>query len=168
MQKTYVNNDFSLTPATVPTCLQASTIPPIAKKPATDCPSHYKPITFTSAIMKCLEQLVSQHIRTCLPPSLDPHQFTYSANQSTENTVAVTLHRVMVVTRRTRRDVRMLFVDHSSVFIPDILITKLTHLQIPTCIWIKHFLTVCQTRPPRLSVPSASCAEHTAIYTVYP
>ncbi|XP_036386698.1 interferon-induced protein 44-like [Megalops cyprinoides] len=45
--------------------------------------------------MKCFERLVSQPIRDCLPPSFDPHQFAYRANRSTEDAIAITLHRAL-------------------------------------------------------------------------
>ena len=58
--------NLSLTHATVPTCLKASTIVPIPKKPAIDSLNDYRPIALTYVIMKCLERSVSQHIRDCL------------------------------------------------------------------------------------------------------
>jgi len=62
----------SLTLATVPTCLKATFIVPIPKKPAIDSMSNYRPIALTSLIIKSLERSVSQHIRDCLPPFLPP------------------------------------------------------------------------------------------------
>ncbi|XP_028311351.1 uncharacterized protein LOC114468574 [Gouania willdenowi] len=138
--------NLSLTHATVPTCLKASTIVPIPKKPAIDSLNDYRPIALTSVIMKCMERSVSQHIRDCLPPTFDPHQFAYRANRSTEDAIAITLHTALSHLENKKSYVRMLFVDYSSAFntiIPDILITKLLKLQIPlpTCNWIKNFLT---------------------------
>ncbi|KAK0134133.1 hypothetical protein N1851_030305 [Merluccius polli] len=49
---------------------------------AIDSLNDYRPIALTYVIMKCLEQSVSQHIRDCLPPSLDPDQFAYRANRA--------------------------------------------------------------------------------------
>ncbi|KAK0141318.1 putative RNA-directed DNA polymerase from transposon BS [Merluccius polli] len=138
--------NLSLTHATVPTCLKASTIVPIPKKPAIDGLNDYRPIALTSVIIKCLERSVSQHIRDCLPPSLDPDQFAYRANRSTEDAIALTLHTALSHLENKKSYVRMLFVDYRSVFntiLPDILFTKLLELQIPlsTCNWIKSFLT---------------------------
>ncbi|XP_028299247.1 thymidylate kinase isoform X1 [Gouania willdenowi] len=96
--------------------------------------------------MKCMERSVSQHIRDCLPPTFDPHQFAYKANRSTEDAIAITLHTALSHLENKKSYVRMLFVDYSSAFntiIPDILITKLLklHIPLPTCNWIKNFLT---------------------------
>ena len=98
--------------------------------------------------MKCLERSVSQHIRDCLPLSLDPYQFAYRANRSTEDTIALTLHTALSHLENKKSYVRMLYVDYSSAFItiiPDIFITKLLELQIPlpTCNWIRNFLSSC-------------------------
>ena len=106
---------------TVLTYVKASNIIPIPQKTAIDGFSYYRPIALTSVVMKCLEQLVSQHIRDCCPPSLDPHQFTYRANRSTEEAVAITLHKVLSHLENRQSYVRMLFVD--------ILINKLLNLQ---------------------------------------
>ena len=110
--------------------------------------------------MKCLERSVSQHIRDCLPLSLDPYQFAYRANRSTEDTIALTLHTALSHLENKKSYVRMLFVDYSSAFntiILDILITKLLEIQIPlpTCNWIRNFLSsrpqsVRLHRPPPL------------------
>ncbi|KAK3530342.1 hypothetical protein QTP86_023960 [Hemibagrus guttatus] len=60
------------------------------KKKNIDNLNDYRPIALTSIIMKCFERLVSQHIRDCLPPSFDHHQFAYRANRFTEDAVAIT------------------------------------------------------------------------------
>ncbi len=138
--------NLSLSHATVPTCLKASTIIPIPKRNTIHSLNDYRPIALTSEIMKCLERSVSRHIRDCLPPSFDPYQFAYRANRSTEDAIALTLHTALSHLENKESYVRMLFVDYSSAFntiIPDILCNKLLQLQIPptTCTWIKHFLS---------------------------
>ena len=78
--------------------------------------------------MKCLERLVTDHINSCLPPSFDPDQFTYRANLSTEDAIAITLHSTLSHLEHPGNYVRLLFIDVSSAFntiIPDILINKL-------------------------------------------
>lgn len=69
-----------------------------------------------------------------LPPSPEPHQFVYRANWSTEDAITITiiLHRALSHLENRKRYMRMLFVDYSSAFsiiIPNILTTKLEHLQ---------------------------------------
>ncbi|KAI4901813.1 hypothetical protein NFI96_008255 [Prochilodus magdalenae] len=46
----------------------------------------------TPIIMKCFERLVMRHIKTLLPPSLDPLQFAYRPNRSTDDAISTTLH----------------------------------------------------------------------------
>ncbi|KAI4902183.1 hypothetical protein NFI96_008259 [Prochilodus magdalenae] len=53
---------------------QATTIIPMPKKSLVSCLNDYRPIALTPIIMKCFERLVMRHIKTLLPPSLDPLQ----------------------------------------------------------------------------------------------
>ena len=138
--------NLSLTQSTIPACMKSATIIPIPKKSAIVSHKDYRPIALTPIITKCLERLVQNHIRSCLPPSLDPHQFAYRENRSTEDAIAITLHTALSHLEHRESYVRMLFIDYSSAFntiIPDILVSKLTDLGIPprTCTWIKDFLT---------------------------
>ncbi|KAI4889747.1 hypothetical protein NFI96_019341, partial [Prochilodus magdalenae] len=138
--------NISLSSATVPTCLKATTIIPVPKKSSVSCLNDYRPIALTPIIMKCLEGLVLRHIKTLLPPSLDPLQFAYRPNRSTDDAISTTLH--LALTHLDNRDtyVRMLFIDFSSAFstiIPQHLIGKLDLLGLNTSLsnWILDFLT---------------------------
>ncbi|KAI3374116.1 hypothetical protein L3Q82_005935 [Scortum barcoo] len=96
--------------------------------------------------MKCFERLVLAHLKTCLPPTLDPHQFAYRSNRSAEDAVSTVLHCVLSHLENKNTYARMLFVDFSSAFntvIPSKLITKLGDLGISTPLryWIMTFLT---------------------------
>lgn len=135
----------SLDEAIIPTCLKSATIIPVPKKSPAASLNDYRPVALTPIIAKCFEKLVLHHIKTCLPPTLDPHQFAYRTNRSTEDAIATALHSVLSHLERQGSYVRMLFIDYSSAFntiIPDILIPKLTSLGLPssTCSWIKDFL----------------------------
>ncbi|XP_060792532.1 uncharacterized protein LOC132895728 [Neoarius graeffei] len=135
----------SLEQAIIPTCLKSATIIPVPKKSPTASLNDCRPVALTPVITKCFEKLILHHIKTCLPPTLDPHQFAYRPNRSTEDAIATALHSVLSHLERQGRYVRMLFIDYSSAFntiIPDILIPKLTSLGLPssTCSWIKDFL----------------------------
>ncbi|KAI4904809.1 hypothetical protein NFI96_000064 [Prochilodus magdalenae] len=143
-QLTDVN--FSLSSATVPTCLKAATIIPVPKKSSVSCLNDYRLVALTPIIMKCFERLVMKHIKTLLPPSLDPLQFAYRPNRSTDNAISTTLH--VALTHLDNRDtyVGMLFIDFSSAFntiIPQHLIEKLNLLGLNTSLsnWILDFLT---------------------------
>ncbi|KAI4892920.1 hypothetical protein NFI96_001301 [Prochilodus magdalenae] len=125
------------------------------KKSSVSCLNDYRPIALTPIIMKCFERLVLRHIKTLLPPSLDPQQFAYRPNRSTDDAISTTLH--LALTHLDNRDtyVRMLFIDFSSAFntiIPQHLIGKLNLLGLNTSLsnWILDFpdweTSVCPDR----------------------
>lgn len=172
----------SLAESTVPPCLKSSTIVPLPKKPHISGLNDYRPVALTPVVMKCFEKLVRGHITSCLPKSLDPHQFAYRANRSTEDAVATALHAALSHLEQQGNYVRMLFVDYSSAFntiLPGKLMNKLMDLGIPypTCMWIKSFLT-CRTQRVRvghhtstaLSLSTGSpqgCVLSPLLYTLY-
>ncbi|KAI4873045.1 hypothetical protein NFI96_032657, partial [Prochilodus magdalenae] len=101
---------------------------------------------YTVVHLKCFERLVMRHIKTLLPPSLDPLQFAYHPNHSMDDAISTTLH--LALTRLDNRDtyVRMLFIGFSSAFntiIPQHLIGKLNLLGLNTSLsnWILDVLT---------------------------
>lgn len=78
--------------------------------------------------------LYETHVRDCLPPSFDPHQFTYRANRSEEDAVSTALHTALCHLENPGTYDRMLFIDYSSAFntiIYDILVDKLPVLVLP-------------------------------------
>ncbi len=115
--------NISLSQAVVPTCFKALTPIP----------------------MKCFERLVMQHIKSVLPPSLDPFQFAYRSNRSTDDAIATALHPALTHLDKKDSYVRMLFIDISSAFntiIPQQLTHKLAQLGLNTslCNWLLDFL----------------------------
>lgn len=52
------------------------------------------------------------HIRDCIPPSLDPHQFSYNPHRSTEDVTTITLYRVLSHLENRKSYIRMLFVEN--------------------------------------------------------
>ncbi|XP_053093073.1 uncharacterized protein LOC128318920 [Pangasianodon hypophthalmus] len=138
--------NISLSRGVVPTCFKATTIVPMPKKSSVSCLNDYHPVALTPIIMKCFERLVMRHIKTMLPPSLDPLQFAYCPNCSTDNAITTTLHLALTHLDNNDIHVRMLFIDFSSAFntiIPQHLIGKLNLLGLNTslCNWILDFLT---------------------------
>ncbi|KAI5619000.1 gastrula zinc finger protein XlCGF28.1-like [Silurus asotus] len=138
--------NISLSSNVVPTCLKTTTIVPVPKKSSVSCLNDYRPVALTPIVMKCFERLVMRHIKTQLPPSLDPMQFAYRPNPSTDDAISTTLH--LALTHLDNKDsyVRMLFIDFSSAFnkiIPQHLIEKFNLLGLNTflCNWILDFLT---------------------------
>ncbi|XP_072901573.1 uncharacterized protein [Hemitrygon akajei] len=134
--------------------------------------------------MKCFERLVMRHIKTLLPPSLDPLQFAYHPNRSTDDAIATTLH--LALTHLDKKDtyVRMLFIDFSSAFntiIPQKLIGKLSLLGLNTslCNWILDFLSgrpqsvwigssISNTITLNTGVPPGLRAQTTAVHSADP
>ncbi|KAL0183386.1 hypothetical protein M9458_022761, partial [Cirrhinus mrigala] len=97
-------------------------------------------------MMKCFERLVMRNIKTSLPNTLDPLQFAYRPNRSTDDAISSTLHLALTHLENKDSYVRMLFIDFSSAFntiMPQQLINKLNLLGLNTslCNWILDFLT---------------------------
>ncbi|KAI3363903.1 hypothetical protein L3Q82_001500 [Scortum barcoo] len=106
----------------------------------------YRPVALTSTIMKCFERLVKSFITSSIPDSLDPLQFAYRPNRSTEDAISLTLHTALSHLDQRDTYVRMLFIDYSSAFntiVPSKLVTKLRDLGLNSalCDWILNFLT---------------------------
>ncbi len=138
--------NISLSQAVVPTCFKATTIIPVPKKSSPSCFNDYRPVALTPILMKCFERLVMQHIKSVLPPSLDPFQFAYRSNRSTDDAIATALHPALTHLDKKDSYVRMLFIDFSSAFntiIPQQLTHKLVQLGLNTslCNWLLDFLT---------------------------
>jgi hypothetical protein len=74
------------------------------------------PVALTYVIMKCFERLVKDYITATLPVSLDPLQFAYCRNRSTDYTIAIRLHTALSHLDKRNTYVRMLFIDYSSAF----------------------------------------------------
>ncbi len=126
--------------------LETTTIIPVPKKSSPSCFNDYRPVAHTPILMKCFERLVMQHIKSVLPPSLDPFQFAYRSNRSTDDAIATALHPALTHLDKTDTYVRLLFIDFSSAFntiIPQQLIHKLVQLGLNTslCNWLLDFLT---------------------------
>ncbi|KAI4903705.1 hypothetical protein NFI96_004081 [Prochilodus magdalenae] len=95
--------NLSLAQSTVPVCFKTTTIIPIPnpssqsqlhhpksiipipKKSIITSMNDYRPIALTPIVMKCFERLTLSHIKRSLPCTLDPHQFAYRANRSTDD-----------------------------------------------------------------------------------
>ncbi|KAK1790113.1 hypothetical protein P4O66_002231 [Electrophorus voltai] len=124
-----------------------STIIPVPKKPRPSDFNDYGSIALTSVVMKCFEKLVRDFITSSLPASMDPLQFAYRHNCSTDDAFAHLLHTTLTHLDKGRGNyVKMLFVDYSSAFntiISSLLTTKLEDLGLHTslCDWISNFLT---------------------------
>uniref|UniRef100_A0A3P8QH73 Reverse transcriptase domain-containing protein n=1 Tax=Astatotilapia calliptera TaxID=8154 RepID=A0A3P8QH73_ASTCA len=129
------------------TCFKESIIVPVPKKPHPASLNDYRPVALTSVVMKCFERLVRDFIISSLPDTLDPLQFAYRPNRSTDDAISHLLHTSLThLDTRRGNYVKMLFIDYSSAFntiIPSTLTTKLEHLGLSSsmCQWISNFLT---------------------------
>ncbi len=133
--------NLSLSLSVVPACFKKSTIVPIPKKNKITCLNDWRPVALTPIFSKCFEKLVRVHFSSVLPASLDPLQFAYHSNRSTDDAIAFTLHTALSHLENKNTYVRMLFVDYSSAFntiVPATLVAKLQSLGLKRslCSWI--------------------------------
>ncbi len=101
----------------------------------------------TSTVMKVFERLLKKHICSSIPATLDPLQFAYRPNRSTDDAISQVLHSSFTyIDSKNGNYVRLLFIDYSSAFntiVPTKLTVKLSDLGLNTslCDWIQYFLT---------------------------
>ncbi|KAK1806971.1 hypothetical protein P4O66_005464, partial [Electrophorus voltai] len=161
--------NLSLTLGIIPSSFKRSTIVPVPKKPRPSDLNDYRPVAFTSVVMKCFEKLVRDFITSSLPASKDPLQFAYRHNHSTDDAIAHLLHTTLThLDKGIGNYVKMLFVDYSSAFntiIPSLLTTKLEDLGLHTslCDWISNFLT---DRPQSLLPAPVKFADDTVVMSL--
>ncbi len=105
----YIYN-MSLLTSWVPACFKAATIVPISKQFNVKCLNDYRAVALTSVPAKCLERLIIKHIKEARPSTLDPYQFAYRENRSTEDTIAIVLHTLLEHLELKHTYARMLFV----------------------------------------------------------
>ncbi len=110
------------------------------------CLNDWRPVALTPIFSKCFEKLIRDYICSVLPASLDPLQFAYRSNRSTDDAIAFTLHTALSHLENKNAYVRMLFVDYSSALntiVPATLVAKLQNLGLnrSLCSWILDFLT---------------------------
>ncbi|XP_062844896.1 uncharacterized protein LOC134303416 [Trichomycterus rosablanca] len=139
--------NLSLTQCIVPACFKQSVIVPVPKKNQPACLNDFRPVALTSVVMKCFERIIRDFITSSLPDSMDPLQFAYRHNRSTDDAITYLLHTTLTHLDAGRSNyVKMLFVDYSSAFntiIPSTLTIKLENLGLhpSLCHWISNFLT---------------------------
>jgi hypothetical protein len=138
--------NLSLTESEIPVCFKQTTIIPVPKDAKLTCLNDYRTVALTSVAMKCFERLVMAHINSIVLDTLDPLQFAYRPNKSTDDTISIALHNALSHLDKRKTYMRMLFIDYSSAFnkiVPTKLITKLWTLRLNACLcnWILDFLT---------------------------
>ncbi len=143
---TFIFNE-SLATSVVPTSFKKSVIIPVPKNSKPSCLNDYRPVALTSTVMKVFERLLKNHICSSIPATLDPLQFAYRPNRSTDDAISQVLHSSLThIDSKNGNYVRLLFIDYSSAFntiVPTKLAVKLSDLGITSslCDWIQDFLT---------------------------
>ena len=102
------------------------------------CLNDHRPVALTSVAMKCFERLVMAHIYTIIPETLEPLQFAYCPNRSTDDVISITLHIALSHLDKRNTYVRILLIDYSSVFntiVSSKLINKLRTLGLNTSLF---------------------------------
>jgi hypothetical protein len=118
----------SLSQSAVPYSFNITTIVPVPKELKVTELNGYRPIALNSFIMKCFERLAKDHITSTLPETLEPLQFEYRRNRSTDDSIPIALHIALSHLDKRNTYVRMLFIDYSSAFntiVPSNLVIKL-------------------------------------------
>ncbi len=137
----------SLATSVVPTSFKKSVIIPVPKNSKPPCLNDYRLVALTSIVMKVFERLLKNHICSFIPATLDPLQFAYRPNRSTDDAISQVLHSSLTHINSTNGNyVRLLLIDFSSAFntiVPTKLAVKLSDLGLNTslCDWIQDFLT---------------------------
>ncbi len=132
----------SLSTSVVPTSFKKSVIIPVPKNSKPSCLNDYHPVALTSIVMKVFERLLKKHICSSIPATLDPLQFAYRPNRSTDDAISQVLHSSLThIYNKYGSYVRLLFIDYSSAFntiVPIKPAFKLTDLGLNSslCDWI--------------------------------
>ena len=100
--------NMSLIESVMPTCFKQTTVVPVPKSAKATCLNDYRPVALTSVAMKCFERLVMAYINTIIPETLDPLQFAYCANRSTDDVISIALHTALSRLDKRNTYVRML------------------------------------------------------------
>ncbi len=87
----------SLATSVVPTSFKKSIIIPVPKNNKPSCLNDYRPVALTSIVMKVFERLVKSHISSSIPVTLDPLQFAYRPNRSTDDAISHILHSSVII-----------------------------------------------------------------------
>ena len=137
---------WSLRDCTVPSLWKNSVIRPIPKSKNPKELNDFRPVALTSIVMKCFERVVLRQIQMQTQHALDPFQFAYKQNRSTDDATLTLLHNAYTHLDKPGSFVRILFIDFSSAFNtiqPHLMALKLLKLDVcpKLILWIVDFLT---------------------------
>jgi hypothetical protein len=144
---------WSVKDCVVPSVWKNSTICPVPKNRSPSELNDYRPVALTSIAMKCFERIILRSLLSQTQHQLDPFQFAYKQNRSTDDATLTLLHNAYSHLDKSGSFVRILFIDFSSAFNtiqPHLLASKLLSLDVnpKLILWIVDFLvnrsqTVC-------------------------
>ena len=80
--------------------LKTAVILPVPNNYSASDLNNYLPVALNDILMKCFEKLVLQHNS---PVSLDPHQYAFRTNRSTEDAISTALHSVFTHLEKTEQ-----------------------------------------------------------------
>ncbi len=104
----------SLATSVVPTSFKKSVIIPVPKNSKPSCLNDYHPVALTSTVMKVFERLLKKHICSSIPATLDPLQFAYRPNRSTDDAISQVLHSSLThIDSKNGNYVRLPFIEYS-------------------------------------------------------
>ncbi len=130
----------SLATSAVPTSFKKSIIILVPKNSKPSCLNDYRPVALTSTVMKVFERLLKKHICSSIPVTLDPLQFAYRPNKSTDDAISQVLHSSLThIDSKNGNYVRLLFIDYSSAFntiVPTKLAVKFSDLGITSSLFL--------------------------------
>ena len=144
----------SLVSHVVPSTWKSSIIIPVPKKASCKENNDYRPVALTSLVMKCFEKIMISFLKTEVGGFLDPFQFAYKCNRSTEDAILAVTHVINKHLEDSSSFARLLFVDFSSAFYtlqPHLLITRLIDFNVHPFI-IKWYFSFLTNRSQRVSV----------------
>ena len=87
--------NLTLKESVIPTCFKQTPIVHVPKEAKVTCLNDYLPVALMLVAMKCFESLVMAHINIIIPETLDPHQFAYCPNRSTDDAISIALHTAL-------------------------------------------------------------------------
>ena len=105
-----------------------------------------RPVALTSAVMKVCECVVLCKLEKLVKDYINPLQFAYRKNRSTDDAVLYSLENIYLHLEKTGSTGRLMFFNFSSAFNilqPRLLVQKLLNMKLPSSVisWIFDYLT---------------------------
>ena len=100
----------------IPNLGKENTVIPMPKIPSSRELNHCRPVALISLPMKSLERLVLTKLSPHIQEKLDPMQFAYKRERSTDDTVATLIHNVTKHLEKAGNYIHILFIDFISAF----------------------------------------------------